>query len=69
MPDLSIVMRESRIFYDRDGGCWVLLHVPEGVDTGELCSTLWREYCKYLERAHEDFGRSEDAVVLSGILR
>ena len=54
MPDLSVVMRKSRVFYDRSGECWLLLHVPEGADTGGLCSTLWQEYCKYLEEAYAD---------------
>lgn len=49
MTDLSIIMRKSRIFYDIHGQCWVLFHVPENVDIGELSSTLWGEYCRCLK--------------------
>lgn len=76
--DLSIVMRKSRIFYDFDGECWILFHVPENVDIGELSSTLWGEYCRYLERVHKEFNESttlgasgpagQDHDVFSGVV-
>ena len=58
MSELDVTLENSRVWYDRDGACWLLLHVPEGVDTGEMCSTLWAEYCKYLERAYASLSGS-----------
>ena len=61
MSDLSVIMRKSRVFYDRAGECWLILHVPGDTDTdvGEFCCTMWQAYCEYLERAHADFSNSD----------
>ena len=43
------IIKESRIYYDKDGECWLLLHVPEEVDVGDMGMTLWQSYTNYLK--------------------
>lgn len=59
MSDLSVTLKESKVWHDSEGECWILLHVPDNVDTGELCCTLWDRYCKYLEAMHANISRPD----------
>ena len=54
MENVQTILRESKVYYDKDGECWILLHVPEEVDVGDMGMTLWRDYVKYLEMLRAD---------------
>ena len=64
MPEIDDTLKNSRVWHDRDGACWLMLHVPDNADVGEMGSVLWREYCKYLEDAYENTSGSN--VIGSG---
>jgi len=73
MSDLPVVLRSSRVWHDRSGECWLLLHVPSEVDVGEIGNVLWDRYCRFLEEAYADISGSDalkdSEIVFSGVLK